>query len=129
MERSDAARREDNLYDNLGKVKRENRRLERIITEARKGAFGFIIKTEETLQQGMVRNYQEFSDEQARLNKQVEILKEMIIMSQMAKLCWCDKCRKQRSMKEWKDKLEQELDALLFVKEVQDGKAKTQNNT
>ncbi len=53
------------------------------ISEARKvEAFGFLISKDETLQQGMARNYQEFHNESSRLNGQIEILKEEV-----------DKCR------------------------------------
>lgn len=117
--RSDEARREDKLYERLGTAERLNRELERIIVEARKGTFGFMIKAEETLQEGMDRNYAEFDDERSRLSKQIAILKEMIIQYQMAKFCWCDDCKAKRSMKEWRAKLKYELDALVVVKEGQ----------
>ena len=49
------------------------------ISEARKvEAFGFLISKDETLQQGMARNYHEFNEERVRLTEQIEILKREI---------------------------------------------------
>ena len=56
--------------------------------------------------------------------KQIEILKGMIVESQMAKLCWCDKCcDKGRSAKKEREKLFRELDALVIVKDLQNVKS------
>jgi len=63
----------------------------------------------------------ELLDECSRLNKQIEILKDMIIQRQMHNLCYCDKCCKARGdTKQYKEKLLKELDDLLFVKEGQE---------
>lgn len=82
MERTDAERREDSLQQALGSAERMNiqraakiTELERVIAEARQGAFGFIIKDEETLLQGMTRNYAEFDDERTRLYKENDNLR------------------------------------------------------
>ena len=63
-------------------------------------------------------------DTLSSLRKQIEILKGMIVESQMAKLCWCDKCcDKGRSAKKEREKLFRELDALIVVKELQNVKS------
>lgn len=99
------------------------------IVDARKGAFGFIIKTDETLQQGMARNYNEFFEERLRLSKQVRFLKDMILQRQMGELCYCDKCVAIRGdTKQYRDKLEREIDDMLVVKEAQYGKSKALSN-
>lgn len=95
------------------------------ITNARQGAFGFMIKADETLQEGMVRNYQEFFEERARLGNQVFYLKEIIVNRQMAKLCWCDKCSEGRDPKKYRERLLQDLNSLVAVKEAQNDEKKT----
>lgn len=56
--------------DNIEVVK-----LKKVIKEARKGAFGFMIRSNETLQEGMSRNFNEFFEETVRLNNIIEGLK------------------------------------------------------
>ncbi len=53
----------------------QNEKIEQLQTEidnARIGSFDFTIRKEETLQEGMARNYNEFNEERSRLQKENE---------------------------------------------------------
>jgi hypothetical protein len=128
-ERSDETRREDSLYDSLSSAERNSRKRAEKITELER----IIVAAKECVKITQERNDRlqiKLNEQKAKLNNQIHLLKEMVVRSQMAKLCWCDKCQKKRNMKEWKEKLERELDAMLVVKEVQNDrkKAKSQDD-
>jgi len=58
-------------------------------------------------------------------NKQIQILKDMIIADKMSKFCYCDKCVQARGdIREVRKKVMRELDALIIVKELQNVKSK-----
>lgn len=67
-------------------------------------------------------------DTVSSLKKRIQILKDMIIERQMAKFCWCDKCAEGINPKKYREGLLQELDALLFVKELQNVKNSKDDN-
>ncbi len=48
------------------------------IDNARIGSFGFIIRKDETLQEGMARNYNEFDEERSRLQKLLETSQKLL---------------------------------------------------
>lgn len=102
------------LWETKKKLRIRIKNLQYTITQARRGAFGFMIRYDETLQQGMVRNYQEFHDLRIHLDDQIETLKKMITGCTRNDFGRCEKCSEIRI----------KLDALLLVKEAQNGKTK-----
>jgi hypothetical protein len=96
----------------------------REFVESRRGTFGFMIKRHETISQAMQRNYNEFAEERARLNRRLQIMKEMIVNMKMAKFCWCDICVHARGDSwTYRTILEAELENSINAKEIQNGKA------
>lgn len=131
--------RRNNLQYSNDELEKSNQNLRKRLHDievqllnARQGTFGFMIRPEESLQEGMARNYNEFNEERDRLCNRFRILREMLINQKLSRLsytlCWCDSCKDKYNEEHEIERIGIEIDALLLVKEAQNAKAKEKKN-